>query len=298
MFKRLLVPLDGSKLSEASLPIAAYLAQTLGASVMLLHIIERDAPKEIHSDRHLREAGQAKEYLEDVASRAFPPGVSVEVHVHAVGVKDVAQSIADHAEELEPDLIIICTHGSGGARDWIFGSIAQQVVSIWKTPVLLIPPRCCKEEFEFKKILIPLDGLVEHEEGLPVAAELAKTFEAKLYLLMVIHKPGTLKGERAAVRQMLPGAMSALLELEEEQGRKYLRNCLKDLLGQSLKVEAEVRRGEPVATITDAAENLPADLIVLGTHGKTGSDAFWSGSATPKIASRSQIPLLLVPVRE
>jgi len=53
-----------------------------------------------------------------------------------------------------------------------------------------------------------------------------------------------------------------------------------------------------VATITDVTKRLPADLIVLGTHGKTGSDAFWSGSATPKIASRSQIPLLLVPVRE
>ena len=298
MFKRLLVPLDGSKLSEASLPIAAYLAQTLGASVMLLHIIERDAPPEIHSDRHLREAGQAKEYLEAVASRAFPPGVAVEVHVHAVGVKDVAQSIADHADELEPDLIIICTHGSGGARDWIFGSIAQQVVSIWKTPVLLIPSRCCQEEFSFKKILVPLDGLVDHEAGLPVAAYLAKMLEATLHLLMVIHKPGTLGGERAAVRQMLPGTVSALLEMEEQQGREYLRHCLVDLLGQDLQVEAEVKRGEPVAAITQAAESMPADLIVLGTHGKTGSDAFWSGSATPKIASRSHIPLLLVPVRE
>lgn len=298
MFKRLLVPLDGSKLSEASLSIAVHLAQTLGASVMLLHIIERDAPKEIHSDRHLREAGQAKEYLEGVASRAIPPGVPVEVHVHAVGVKDVAQSIADHTEELEPDLIIICTHGSGGARDWIFGSIAQQVVSIWKTPVLLIPPRCCQEEYAFKTILVPLDGHVEHEAGLPVAADLAKTLEAKLHLLMVIHKPGTLEGERAAVRQMLPGTMSALLEMAEEQGKEYLLRHLVELRGQGLTVDAEVKRGEPVATITDATKRLPADLIVLGTHGKTGSDAFWSGSATPKIASRSQIPLLLVPVRE
>jgi len=298
MFKRLLVPLDGSKLSEASLPIAAQLAQTLGASVMLLHIIERDAPKEIHSDRHLREAGQAKEYLEEVARKAFPPGVPVEAHVHAVGVKDVAQSIADHAEELEPDLIVICTHGTGGPRGWIFGSIAQQVVSIWKTPVLLIPPRCCREDFSFEKILVPLDGHVEHEGGLPVAGDLARIFKATLHLLMVIHKPGTLGGERAAVRQMLPSTTSALLELEEEQGREYLRHCLVDLLGEGLKVEAVVRRGEPVATITEAAESLPADLIVLGTHGKTGTDAFWSGSATPKIASRSQIPLLLVPVRE
>jgi nucleotide-binding universal stress UspA family protein len=298
MFKRLLVPLDGSKLSEVALAVASHLAQTLGASVMLLHIIERDAPKEVHSNRHLQEADQAKEYLEQVARKAFPPGVPVEAHVHAVGVKDVAQSIADHAEELEPDLIVMCTHGSGGARDWIFGSIAQQVVSIWKTPVLLIPPKCCYEEFTFQRLLVPLDGHVEHEGGLPVAAEFARALGAKLNLLMVIHKPGTLKGERAAVRQMLPAAMFALLEMEEQQGREYLRHCLDDLVGEGLKVEAEVRRGEPVATITDVAQSLPADLIVLGTHGKTGSDAFWSGSATPKIASRSQIPLLLVPVRE
>ncbi len=298
MFKRLLVPLDGSKLSEVALMVASHLAQTLGASVMLLHIIERDAPKEVHSNPHLQEADQAKEYLEQIARKAFPPGVPVEVHVHAVGVKDVAQSIADHAEELEPDLIVMCTHGSGGARDWIFGSIAQQVVSIWKTPVLLIPPKCCYDEFTFQRLLVPLDGHAEHEGGLPVAAEFARALGAKLNLLMVIHKPGTLEGERAAVRQMLPGTMSALLEMEEQQGREYLLHCLDDLVGEGLKVEAEVRRGEPVATITDVAQSLPADLIVLGTHGKTGSDAFWSGSATPKIASRSQIPLLLVPVRE
>jgi nucleotide-binding universal stress UspA family protein len=92
--------------------------------------------------------------------------------------------------------------------------------------------------------------------------------------------------------------MSALLEMEEQQGREYLQRHLVELRGQGLTADAEVKRGEPVTTITNAAESLPADLIVLGTHGKTGSDAFWSGSATPKIASRSQIPLLLVPVRE
>ncbi len=298
MFKRLLVPLDGSALSEAALPAAAYLARSLDASVMLLHVIERDAPKEIHKSRHLSEPGQARAYLEEIARRAFAPGAPVEAHVHTVEVKDVAQSIADHTEELAPDLIVMCTHGSGGARDWLFGSIAQQVVSIGKTPVLLIPPRCCQENYDFKKIMVPLDGLAEHEEGLPAAAYLAGALQAKLHLLMVIHKPGTLEGERAAVRQMLPGTMSALLELEEMQGVEYLRARLASLQAQGLSVDAEVKRGEPVATITRAAENLPADLIVLGTHGKTGSDAFWSGSATPKIASRSQFPLLLAPVQD
>jgi nucleotide-binding universal stress UspA family protein len=53
MFKHILVPLDGSKLAEAAIPAAASLAQTLEAPVTLLHLIEQDAPQEIHRDHHL-----------------------------------------------------------------------------------------------------------------------------------------------------------------------------------------------------------------------------------------------------
>ena len=60
MFKHLLVPLDGSPLAEAALPAAAYLAQKLGASVTLLHVIEQDAPQEIHGERHLTDPDEAQ----------------------------------------------------------------------------------------------------------------------------------------------------------------------------------------------------------------------------------------------
>ena len=59
---------------------------------------------------------------------------------------------------------------------------------------------------------------------------------------------------------------------------------------------ADVYRGDPVATIVSAAEQKNIDLIVLATHGKTGMDAFWSGSVTPNVASNTFVPLLLVPV--
>jgi nucleotide-binding universal stress UspA family protein len=59
---------------------------------------------------------------------------------------------------------------------------------------------------------------------------------------------------------------------------------------------AEIGRGEPVATIIDKASNAAADLIVMGTHGKAGMDAFWSGSVAPKVSSRSRLPLLLIPI--
>jgi nucleotide-binding universal stress UspA family protein len=65
-----------------------------------------------------------------------------------------------------------------------------------------------------------------------------------------------------------------------------------------LAVTAEVRRGDPAATIVETARQSGADLIVLGTHGTTGMDAFWEGSVTARVAARSRVPLLLVPVRE
>ena len=59
MFKHILVPLDGSSLAEAALPAAVSLAHTFKAPVTLLHVIEQDAPTEIHQYRHLTEAGEA-----------------------------------------------------------------------------------------------------------------------------------------------------------------------------------------------------------------------------------------------
>ena len=60
MFKHILVPLDGSTLAEAALPAAVSLAQTYKAPVTLLHVIEQDAPEEVHRDRHLTKAVEAE----------------------------------------------------------------------------------------------------------------------------------------------------------------------------------------------------------------------------------------------
>src|SRR5262245_16144765 len=140
MFTHLLVPLDGSSLAETALPAAAYLAHRLPARVTLLHLIERHPPSEIHHDRHLTNAADAEAYLADIKQQAFPADVAVKCHVHTAEIDDVARSIADHINELAPDLIVMCTHGHGGWRRRLFGSKAQQVIALNKTPILLIPP--------------------------------------------------------------------------------------------------------------------------------------------------------------
>jgi nucleotide-binding universal stress UspA family protein len=279
------------------------MAEKLGTRVTLLHIIERDAPEEIHGERHLRTPEEAVAYLDEVALRAFPPDISVERHVHTAATADVPASIVAHGDELAPDIIVMCTHGRGGIGDWLFGNIAQQVVHNGKTPLLLIRPTETGPQlaFECRRLLVPLDGNVEHEEGLPVAAELARRSGASLHMLVVVPTLSTLTGRDSttgrATGRLLPGATRAVLDIVQQEAVSYLRKHASDLKSQGVSVSAEVARGDPADTIIDAAQAIQADVIVLGTHGRAGMDAFWSGSLSPKIANRLRLPLLLVPVR-
>src|SRR5208282_5925666 len=301
MFKHLLVPLDGSRMAEATLPVAVYLARTLGAQVTLFHVIERGAKQEVHGERHLTDPKEARDYLEEVAVRIFSADIPVERHVHISEVNDVARSIIDHVGELAPELIVMCTHGRGGLSRFMFGSIAQRVVGLGRTPLLLIPPAGTEAPlatFSCNRILVALDGNAEHEEGLKVASSLAKNCGAELCLLMAVHTLNTLSGEQAATAKILPGATHALLDFAEQDAKKYLQRNITLLKTEGVTATADVHRGDPAIVIISTAEQKRADLIVLATHGKSGMDAFWSGSATPNVANRSVIPLLLVPVQE
>ena len=297
MFRHLLVPLDGSPLAESVLPVTGALARTLGSRATLLHIVERGAPAAVHGAPHLTDAASAEAYLAGVAER-LPAGVTVTRHVHTVQEHDLPRSIADHAAELGADLIVLCTHGRGRLRHRLFGGIAQRVAARGRGPILLVPPgEAGAPVFRCRTILAPLDGQAAHEQGLTPAAGLARACDASLHLLAVVPTLGTLSGEHAATGQILPGATAALLEMDEDRAEAYVTDVVGRLAGTGMTVTAEVGRGDPTAMILETARRTSADLIVLGTHGRSGLDAFWSASVAPRIAGKAEVPVLLVPVR-
>jgi nucleotide-binding universal stress UspA family protein len=297
--KTILVPLDGSKLSETVLPYASIMAEKNQARVILFHVIERHPPGTIHGERHLTEEQEATSYLSELA-RSLPPQVLAEHHVHTEAKEDVAESIVAHSKELHVDLIAMCAHGQSGLQKRIFGNIAQQVLSMGDVPVLLISPEkeLQEESCTCNCILVPLDGDPDHEAGLEMAVELSIACQALVHLVMVIHRLSTLPAEQAAAAVLLPTATSELLEMSLEAGKHYLAQLMSKLVKQHVPVTGEVQRGDPARQIVRSARQFQADIIVLGTHGKTAMDAFWSGSVTPKIATQTHLPLLLVPVHE
>jgi nucleotide-binding universal stress UspA family protein len=300
MFKHILVPLDGSRLAESVLPAANYIAQKMHAAITLIHVIEKNAPEEVHGERHLTDAEEANRYLSDIAAGFFSLDLLVKQHVHTSEVNNVSRSIVDHVDELAPDLIIMCTHGRGGLHDFLVGSIAQQVIAMGKTPVMLIHPQENGEPAPFNcgQLLVPLDSTPDHELSIPVASSLAHICQSSIHMLIVVPTLGDLKGKRAATGKLLPGTMTAMLEMAEENAQQYLSDHAVRLKDQGLHVITEVSRGDPADRIIETGERIKADLILLVTHGRIGQEAFWAGSVAPRVSGSSRIPLLLVPVRE
>lgn len=293
---RLLVPLDGSSLAETVLPAVQRLAALFHSHVTLLHILEQNPPATIHGDRHLTDAAGASAYLEDVAARLRVAGVDVETHAHTAREGDVARSIVAHADEGQVDCTVLCTHGGGGLRGFLFGRIAQQVLRHGRRPVLLIPPPAEGQppSFALRRLLAPLDGSHAHEPALPLATDLACAAGAQLHLVLVAPTLGTLAGPRAVSGMFLPTTMRALLDMAEEGAMDYLERAMRHCTDAGLTVSAEVARGDPVTVVREVAERLDADLIVMATHGRAGLDAWLSGSVAPRVAGRVARPVLLV----
>lgn len=293
---RMVVPLDGSPLAEAALSAAVELAQRFDATVTLLHVMERGAPRTVHGQPHLADESEAREYLRGVAERLASDGVAVEYHVHPNLEQDVARSISEHAVELGADLIVMSVHGWGGLRDLLVGSIAQQVLRHGATPVLLArpTPEGKAPPFNCQRLLVPLNGDPAHEAALPVAVEVGRVCGSEVHLLVVVPTLQTIRGDQAAAAVLSPRATAAALDLQQEQAAAYLSDLAARLQSTGVAASATVSRGDPARVVVDVASQLGVDLIVAATHGWAGMEAFWAGRVGPQVLSRLRQPMLLV----
>ena len=296
MFEHILVPLDGSATAEVVLPAAAYLAKTLNARVTLIHVIETDAAPSIHGERHLTSQQEAEAYLAQIAGRFFAAG-RVDCHVHAAGTRDVARGIVLHEAELAPDMVILCTHGSSGLRGLLFGRIAQQVAAYGNLPVLLIRPEYPVDmAYTCRRILVPTDGTAKHAQGPAIAQHLACATGARLEILTVVPTHKALAGQQAIAGRFAPVATRVLLEMEATGRKEHLEEQTHTCQAAGVSAGTHLKRGEPAAVIAKMADKLEADLIVLGTHGKSGTQAFWNRSVGAGVLAKTLRPVLLVPV--
>lgn len=147
MFHKILVPLDGSELSESAIPAALEVARRFGASLVLFraallpeHLMVSPVPLAPSAYTHMQDeiVTGTREYLDAVKARLAGAGVPVETGLVS---GDAATQILEFAETQGVDLIVMCTHGRSGFQRWLFGSVAEKVMRHSSCPVLSVRPK-------------------------------------------------------------------------------------------------------------------------------------------------------------
>jgi nucleotide-binding universal stress UspA family protein len=143
MYKRVLVPLDGSRLAEGILPFILQIAEPLALDVVLIYVVRPIAPQAIEERTHFTvydpaaKLDEAREYLAPVAARLQRQGVRVTTNARS---GEPVAEIVTAAREMEADLIAMTTHGRSGFRRLVFGSVAEAVLRQAEVPVLMMRP--------------------------------------------------------------------------------------------------------------------------------------------------------------
>jgi nucleotide-binding universal stress UspA family protein len=144
MYKKIMVPVDGSELAECVLPhVEAFMKGFPSAEVAFVRVVEpvslsTSAGVSMYEDQREMESASkasAEEYLKQVVSRLKHEGTTLQVEVL---IGRVTESLRDYAGDNDIDLILIATHGRSGVTRWVRGSVADKILRSANVPVLMV----------------------------------------------------------------------------------------------------------------------------------------------------------------
>ncbi len=281
---KILCPVDFSESSGAALGLAVRLAKDAGATVTLAHVVQ---PSYVLAP----DAGYVLRSIQDVASQEadtglaackadgerIAPGVPIEV-VRLDGTP--WDSLCRQAREGAFDLIVMGTHGRTGLAHALVGSVAERVVRHAPCPVLVTRAAAAAGP-PFRQILCAVDFSEPSREALRFAAELAKQGGATLTVMHVYakHAPADDRAVEEKVDQLRP----ALTEWQETARA----------LGAP-RVEVAWEEGRAWQAIVRRAAEQHHDLVVVGTHGRTGLEHVFLGSVAERVLRHAPCSVLAV----
>ena len=283
MYSRILVPLDGSKLSAGILPYVRWLALELEVPVELLSV---------NDPSQLAPAGpplQGSDYLDNVAA-SFSGAAPVKCTLKR---GNPADTIIDLAAAESGTLIAMATHGYSGAKRWLLGSVAEKVLHALAGDVLLVRP----EELDGSgdvglKTLLSRWTAPSGLEGCCQHSELVKRLDLEVLLVHVTKR--VYAGPPDAYLPIF-GAIPNLKKLWEQDkaaANKYLIEKVEQLLAQGLaNASSKVIEGGvdgAAAEIIDLAQKIPGSLITMTSHGQSDIGRWLIGSVTERVVRHSR----------
>jgi nucleotide-binding universal stress UspA family protein len=289
---RILVCLDRTPDSEASLFPALSLARTLNSAVTLAHVLE---PREPHQRAHATDVLdweisrlEGRAYLEQIRKSAEASlGRSIDTRLEQ---GRPAERIVDLERELGVDLTFLGSNAGAGLAH--LGGTAQQLLATMHGSLYLAHARPNASAAPPLRILVPLDGSIRTESVLPLAARIAHANRAELLLVNVVREPIANAFMRAG--DGLDLARQLATELESAATR-YLHRLSEQLASEVASVRTlVVRHANEPQCILDVSNSEHIDLLVLSAHGAGCDPARSFGGVASVLLMRSTVPILVL----
>jgi nucleotide-binding universal stress UspA family protein len=279
MFKRILVPLDGSKLAECVLPHLVAIARIGEPEVQLVRVLQPfDGVIRMSMvdpvEWQIRKA-EAESYLSGLAAVLQDAGLRISIRLEE---GRPAELIIAAAHDWDADLILMSSHGRSGLSPWCVSSVVEHVILLAHRTVMIVrayqPVKAELTELRYHKILLPLDGSQRAELSLSVAEALVREHQCELLIAHVVQQPQPPR--RTSPLQEDITLIHQLTERSQEEALKYMID-LKSRLAVDFETRLEISSAVPHA-LHQIADEQDVDLLILSAHGHSGDTRWPYGS--------------------
>lgn len=322
MFTRVLVPLDGTEVSEGIIPFVEWLASGMKMGVVLARAVDvhqtRDESFDSALGRILRGLGEGgrqfpsdstadfepwelelvarierelKAPLESIATRLSQAGVSTET-IAAYG--PASETIIRVAQKTGCDLIAMSTRGRSVLTSGLLGSVTYRVIHESPIPVLSITPERARlhaeDNVDISHLVVPLDGSEFAETVLSHAATIARQMSLRMTLLRVLPEESALFDDNIALDEILSGIEPKTTTRVHD----YMEGVAAQLRNSGLEVNEVLPSGKVSTEIVNYAQGLEHSMIALATHGRSGVSRLLLGSIAEAVIRESGCPVLVI----
>jgi len=285
--KRIIATTDFTEASHRAVEVCARLAAKSAAKVTLLHAYDPiplgpavSYPATIWTgdDFAKQMKAEAEELLDEVRKERLP---DIDVDTEAIAAQNTSHGICDYADKQNADLIVVGTHGRTGVAHLMMGSVAERVIRHAPCSVLAVRPTIETAAFP-RHLLVATDFSDYSEAALADAAMLGAAFGSRVTVLHVFRDAS----------DGVPSNKSGYRHLSDIEGQ--LREALDGIRKAHFDGQADVDlivSTTPALAIAQYAQRHDVDLIVMGTHGRTGLGRMLIGSVAEKTTRIAPCPV-------
>lgn len=280
---RIVVGVDGSATSQEALRWAIALGDSLGVAIVAVHALGtldrwRDSDASARAWRRSVSNLIELTWCAPLAQATSPHRVEVR-EGHPVDVLSTATAVENAG------LLVVGSRGTRSDAARALGSTSLQVLQWTQVPVLVVPGGSRRSDLPdslaLRRLLVGVDGSQPSLAALALAAEVAERLGGALNVLHVFTPAGGLARDRSG-RAL--GRTMTLVEAE-----------LRAIRDRGIEARTVVRSGDPVSTLVEVADDVDADLVVVGSRGHGGQGELLLGSVARTVADRVRRPTLVVP---